>query len=199
MISQKMSLESVPDELLYDRMIPFLGGHHLVSLGLTQKRFIRIVKSELERMKHNARLINQWFDSSIVSLFGNCAMLAFWPQLEWKDAFLGSTGYIDRIGASDVHAPIHWGRSTCGRAFITLRTNRGVVVFFQRYSMEPNTWSVGDGDSTYIFRSPGYFLTRGRLTCSLFGVNLYNLIIGFPKHFSRNWANDLYTSRVVLV
>ena len=193
-----MSFQRIPEDVFKHHLIPFLGPNQ-VGIGRTSKRFRELMETELRRRKQNAERIHQWIDASVIELFGSCASLAFWPQLQWKNEFQGGTGYIDRIVRADVSAPIQWGTSACGRAFITLRTNRGVVVLFQRYSRERNTWAVGDGDRTNLFRCPGYFVNRGRLSSPLFGINLYNLLVGCPKHFTRNWKDELRTSNVVLV
>lgn len=75
------------------------------------------------------------------------------PILEFKDKFIGSTDYIDRVRISDLSAPVMVGIDRYRRAYIVLRMNfkskthnrveTVVHTFFERYTNERQVWTVG--------------------------------------------------------
>ena len=84
---------------------------------------------------------------------------------------------------------VQWGQSACRRAFIALRTNKGAVCLFQRYSDLKGTWAVGDGENTGLLACSGYPVSGGSLVDPLIAFNIFNLLVGHPQQFGDAWAH----------
>lgn len=117
-----------------------------------------------------------------IQLLGGYRALLDYPLLEWRDKFLGHTGYIDEIRPEDVSHPVMLGVDSYGRAFATIRTYNPsrpshiqLETMFQRYSNNLTTWTVGTRTGGFIKSTPHY-LSRGVIQHKLLEENMRNLI-----------------------
>ena len=69
---------------------------------------------------------------------------AVWYDVEWVDfdpAWMGATGYIDRVTAADLPGrPFKCCRDSYGRLALIMRRKNDVAALFQRYMDSTETW-----------------------------------------------------------
>ena len=113
-------------------------------------------------------------------------MLSF-PILEWKNKYLGATGYIDGITPEDLSSSVMIGKDNkYHRPFVTIRTidqNKriNITTLFQRYTNDKNTWSHGKYNISFVSES-GHFMNRGIIKHELLPINICNLLKIMPKY-----------------
>jgi hypothetical protein len=129
------------------------------------------------------KTIKRMFSQMIISQFGGENIMAFFPVLEWKINFCGSTGYIDQISHNDVNYPIMIGIDDANRSFITVchkynhskYSRHSVTTIFQRYTNDKYTWTHGTNSFSFVSES-GYIISRNILQHDSFKEKIKNLI-----------------------
>jgi hypothetical protein len=101
--------------------------------------------------------IREYFPTPVIDLFSLQNLLTY-PELRWRDTFIGGTGYIDHIRHQDMSDPIMTGVDKWKRVFIAIKTINdrdqiNVDVLFQRYSDSDKIWACGT--SRGGFSEPG--------------------------------------------
>jgi hypothetical protein len=191
----------IPTDIIEFTLLPLLG-YSIYDFSFVSKTIFNLkkIQDELKRVLTNAKKIKNYFDKSAIDLFGNIYNLAYYPELNWNTYFEGCTGYIDRIKKKDVSNKIMWGVSSCKRAYITLRTNVGVITLFQRYAHGSNgIWVPGDGDQTRLFTS-SRLLDDGKMKDPFLAINIFNLLIGKKKYIYQHYLNnELLTRKIYLL
>lgn len=138
-------------------------------------------RSKKEELHEALQYIHQYFPTPLIDLF-TIKILLTAHRLEWKHSFLGGTGYIDRIKPQDLKNPISIGRDEFDRSFICLKIRNlskneiYVLTLFQRYSDDPNTWTMGCHSYYNFTKSPGYFLTSNIIRHKYFEDNMKKLL-----------------------
>ena len=101
------------------------------------------------------------------------------PILPWNNKYLGSTQYIDRVTKKDLDSSAMIGQDCYRRAYIIFRfkyeKKKYVGVFFQRYTLEKNTWASAI-NTYYITGESGHFMSGGKLKHKLIKKNMQNLV-----------------------
>jgi hypothetical protein len=150
---------------------------------------VRLLDEKIEYLKIN-------FPKAIIELLGGIHKMILIPTLQWKDKFLGFTDYIDNIIASDVNAPIMFGKDPWNRSFITIRyivfPNTKVITLFQRFSNDIKTWTHGSIGSPLITQS-GYFLINGTICHPQFHHDIQQLVSNKPVNMNQKnltWATN---------
>ena len=126
------------------------------------------------QLKVNRGLLGGYFNNLRYYLYFNRTFLPLriinkFPFITYRDSFIGSTGYIDRVRKRHLDQPIMVGRDRYGRSFVSIKyrcrdpilqqvdreieinTNQvKVLTIFQRYSDNLHSWckagSVWDTD-----------------------------------------------------
>ena len=118
-----------------------LPNPDLLNLCLISKGYYSLLQDTLMKRKEKTRLL-QFFTQYVIDLVGEEKLKAA-KQVEWKDEWLGSTSYIDRIGVEELDVPISYGKDAYQRAFIFIRIvttsesgkeKKSALVIFRRYS-----------------------------------------------------------------
>ena len=183
----------IPDDIFLNGVQDALGVEILM-LSSTCKRLRELFLEEIELLLSRLVELSMICPPVILDLLGGMRNLAIRPRLEWNECFRGDTNYMDGIHSNDLCAPIQWGRSSCKRSFITLRTNLGAVCLFQRYSDSVDTWTVGDGDRTGLFCHSGHSVVLGVIKDDFLAFNVFNLIVGNTTQFSNSWVDGCIES-----
>ena len=171
-----------------------------------------IISDEIKKKK---KFIDTFFPRQIQSIFLN--KLIMFPQLKWKDTFLGSTGYIDQFNIKDLDNNIMIGVDNAQRPFIVLvhqskldpdsdfySSGYTIDVLFQRYTSDKYSWSNSHKGATNLINYSGYFYNRGILNDNLVTYNVESLIknYGILKSNLYNFEthkNDIVEHTVNLV
>ena len=65
------------------------------------------------------------------------------PQISISRRWFGVKSYIYAVDADDMELEVVWGRDLYRRSFISVRHDRGILTFFQKYTDMPNLWTAG--------------------------------------------------------
>jgi hypothetical protein len=162
-----------------------------------------------ERCSAKAKLVRS-LDAAVVDLFGGRENVARLPTVAWDDRFVGDTGYIAKLRASDMPAAMAVGMDGLARPFVAMRsrllkadeedggeplacdaTDRRttVDVLFQRYPHTTKAWSNACNGGSGLPIRCGHFLSDGRVCDEFLAENLANLMAsrrrtGRPKPFT---------------
>ena len=126
-------------------------------------------------------MIRMFFSPKIIELMGGMRNMLSFPILEWKNKYLGATGYIDGITPEDLSSSVMIGKDNkYHRPFVTIRTidqNKriNITTLFQRYTNDKNTWSHGKYNISFVSES-GHFMTYGIIRHELLAMNICNLL-----------------------
>jgi len=151
--------------------------------------------NNLKKLEEKENFVSSNFPSKIIELFGGYEKFIDYPILEFKEKFVGSTDYIDRIKPADVTHPIMIGVDCYKRAFVTIRSinKYGVKVvdtLFQRYTDEKTTWSNGCHDVGINFSYGGYFFSGNSFRNDKMVQNLKLLLSGADSYTITNYKNE---------
>jgi hypothetical protein len=151
-------------------------------------------KKDICRAKYNKSLIKLHFSPIIVELMGGIKQMLHFPELKWKNRFMGSTSYIDGINNEDMSVPIMFGiDNVYRRPFISFKVNycnkkTSVTTIFQRYSNNKHAWTHGTNSISFITESC-HFMINGNIKHDYLENNIRNLINnnGYsPTYLSKN-------------
>lgn len=152
--------------------------------------------------------IHSMYHRGITDLLGGPYAMMRMPRLTWDPRFIGGTGYIDGIAASDMHAPVMLGCISMspnashlghGRPYIAIRSRgagkqrASVTVLFQRYSVHKGTWASSDNGG--IITECGHFMVNGDIKHELLAFNIQNLLEGKRSimRFTRFVGQDIHS------
>ena len=157
---------------------------HLYQTSKYYKDLLENNKNKIIKIKDN---IVDLYSSVIISLMGGIKNILNYPELEWDDKYLGSTGYIDRIRVKNVTHKIMRGIDKWNRPFITLRLkdndedtcskyNSYIIVLFKRYYDDKKTWTHSINRGIDIFTDTGHFLRNDDIKDEHIINNMHNLL-----------------------
>ena len=81
-------------------------------------------------------------------------------KVQFRQKWIGNTGYIDKVSANEVPCAISYGVDCYDRPFVHLKNARGrVLTLFQRYTYCAETWTCASstdafgGDRLHLIRT----------------------------------------------
>ena len=139
--------------------VPYATLHQL----LTQTDVDWNIPSKMKQdIDHKKKYILDHIPSVLINIFSLNELLDA-TILEWNDAFIGCTDYIDRIQTSDVDNAICIGVDRFHRAFVCIRImdiereKTFVYTLFQRYTDNITSWTYGCHYPSFLNTS-GYIM-----------------------------------------
>jgi hypothetical protein len=113
----------------------FLNDSHCAILLTLEKKFVELFRLELDRRRHEMH--SKWFPYVLREYIPRL------PRVHVADRTALYTHYIDFIKPLEMESKVMWGRDYFRRAFISIRHDRGVLTFFQRYTDRSTYWTTG--------------------------------------------------------
>lgn len=163
---------------IYPNIFKYLDFGYIVQYLKTCKNNKQLLKYAKKNIEYKKNYVKERFCPQIINLIGNINHFIAMPILPWNNKFVGCTDYIDRITRRDLDTSAMIGQDCYKRAFIALRvkyeTKKKIIVLFQRYTSENNTWASASDNSIII--ESGHFMCGGRITHKLLKNNIQNLI-----------------------
>tara|TARA_Y100001958_G_C20918988_1_gene334041 strand:- start:15 stop:626 length:612 start_codon:yes stop_codon:yes gene_type:complete len=176
-------LTKLPNDVM--KIVPnHLNIFDIMSLSSVSKDYHylkTIFEKDIVQTQEKKEMIRLFFSRKIIELMGGMRNMLLFPILEWKNKYLGATGYIDGITPEDLSSSIMIGKDKkYHRPFITIRTidkdkRKNITTLFQRYTNEKKTWSHGNYGNGFITES-GHFMNRGIIKHELLPINICNLL-----------------------
>jgi len=153
----------------------------LSSVSKEQQNLKTFFEKEIKKVKEKKEMIRMFFSPKIIELMGGMRNMLSFPILEWKNKYLGATGYINGITPEDLSSSVMVGKDKrYHRPFVTIRTidqNKriNITTLFQRYTNDKNTWSHGKYNISFVSESC-HFMTHGIIRHELLAMNICNLL-----------------------
>ncbi len=176
-------LTKLPNDVM--KIVPnHLNIFDIMSLSCVSKEHHHLktfFEKEIKKVKEKKEMIRMFFSPKIIELMGGMRNMLSFPILEWKNRYLGATGYIDGITPEDLSSSVMIGKDKrYHRPFVTIRTidqNKriNITTLFQRYTNDKNTWSHGKYNISFISESC-HFMTHGTIGHELLAINICNLL-----------------------
>lgn len=113
----------------------FMNDYNCVVVLTLNKISATSFKPELEK-RRQARLF-RWFPPTLHAYVQDI------PQISISRRWYGVKSYLDTVDTDDMELEVVWGRDLYRRSFISVRHDRGVLTFFQKYTDMPNLWTTG--------------------------------------------------------
>ena len=163
---------------LYTNIFKYIDFGYIVQYLRTCKNNRQLLIYAKKNIESKKKYIEERFCSEIIDLIGNINHLIAMPILPWNNRFVGGTDYIDCISKRDLDTCAMIGQDCYKRAYIVFRvkydTKKKIIVLFQRYTSEDNTWASASDHSIII--ESGHFMCGGRITHKLLKNNIQNLV-----------------------
>jgi len=153
----------------------------LSSVSKEQQNLKTFFEKDINQAKDKKEMIRIFFSCKIIELMGGMRNMLSFPILEWKNKYLGATGYIDGITPEDLSSSVMIGNDKkYHRPFVTIRTinqnkRKNITTLFQRYTNDKNTWSHGTFGNGFIPES-GHFMNQNIIKHELLAINICNLL-----------------------
>ena len=182
----------IPNDI-YTNIFKFLDFGYIVPYLQTCKNNRDLLIYAKDTIAYKKKYIEERFCPEIIDLIGNINYLIAMPILPWNNRFIGGTYYIDRISRRDLDFSTMIGQDCYNRSYIVFRfmynTKKKIIVLFQRYKNEKNTWTSA-GSEQYIICEPGHFMSCGRLNHKLLKNNIQNLLNNKNVISKYKWMSD---------
>ena len=187
-------LQLLPDDIVVS-IFYLIDVYDLISFLMLSKyfqnyntNFKKVIESKINNQKEKLSLIKKLYHQNIINIMGGVKYMTQFSFINWKDEYLGNTGYIEGIKPSDMNQPVMLGvDKRYNRPFISFRSTikksdmipskrkYNITTIFQRYSDSKGTWSNSSYNWGFV-NEGGHFMVNGELKHDLLAINICNLL-----------------------